>query len=320
MRKHFFAVLAAAWGLSLGAAAQTYPSRPVTLVVPFPAGGTVNLMGRLVAERLGAALGQPVVVDNRAGAGGTIGAAFVAKAPADGHTLLMGSMGQAVQPLLYKKLPFDGTKAFLPVATFASVPNVLAVSNATPARTLPEFVAYARANPGRLNMASAGVGSINHLIGAMFEDRAQVKLTHIPYKGASPATTDLQAGQVSVLFANLPNVLPFAKSGKVRLLGVASDKRAAAIADVPTFAEGGVKDLVVESWYGIMAPAGTPPVVLQKLQDAVLAIANDKAFAAHLAEQGAHPFPNDAAAFAQLMDQEVRRWTRIVQNANIVMD
>lgn len=320
MRKHFFAVLAAAWGLSLGAAAQTYPSRPVTLVVPFPAGGTVNLMGRLVAERLGAALGQPVVVDNRAGAGGTIGAAFVAKAPADGHTLLMGSMGQAVQPLLYKKLSFDGTKAFLPVATFASVPNVLAVSNATPARTLPEFVAYARANPGRLNMASAGVGSINHLIGAMFEDRAQVKLTHIPYKGASPATTDLQAGQVSVLFANLPNVLPFAKSGKVRLLGVASDKRAAAIADVPTFAEGGVKDLVVESWYGIMAPAGTPPAVLQKLQDAVLAIANDKAFAAHLAEQGAHPFPNDAAAFAQLMDQEVRRWTRIVQNANIVMD
>lgn len=320
MRKHFFAVLAAAWGLSLGAAAQTYPSRPVTLVVPFPAGGTVNLMGRLVAERLGAALGQPVVVDNRAGAGGTIGAAFVAKAPADGHTLLMGSMGQAVQPLLYKKLPFDGTKAFLPVATFASVPNVLAVSNATPARTLPEFVAYARANPGRLNMASAGVGSINHLIGAMFEDRAQVKLTHIPYKGASPATTDLQAGQVSVLFANLPNVLPFAKSGKVRLLGVASDKRAAAIADVPTFAEGGVKDLVVESWYGIMAPAGTPLAVLQKLQDAVLAIANDKAFAALLAEQGAHPFPNDAAAFAQLMDQEVRRWTRIVQNANIVMD
>lgn len=319
MFKHV-AVLAAALSLSLGAAAQTYPTKTISLVVPFPPGGTVNLMARLIADRMTTILGQPVIVDNRAGAGGTIGAAAVAKAPADGYTLLMGSMGQAVQPLLYKKLPFDGTKAFTSIATFASVPNVLAVSNNTPAKNMGEFLAYAKANPGALNMASAGVGSINHLIGEMFEDRANVKFSHIPYKGASPATTDLQAGQVSVLFANLPNVLPFAKSGKVRLLGVASDKRAAAIPDVPTFAEGGVKDVVVESWYGIMAPAGTPPGVVKKLQDAVLAIAKEKEFIAHLAEQGAYPFPNNSVESTKLMEKEIKRWDSIVKSANISMD
>ena len=277
-------------------------------------------MARLVADRMGAILGQPVIVDNRAGAGGTIGAAVVAKAPADGYTLLIGSMGQAVQPLLYKKLTFDGSKAFTSVATFASVPNVLAVSNNTPAKNMAEFVAYAKANPGYLNMASAGVGSINHLIGEMFEDRAEIKLTHIPYKGAAPATTDLQAGQVNVLFANLPNVMPFAKAGKVRLLGVASDKRAAAIPDVPTFAEGGVKDVVVESWYGIMAPTGTPPAVIKKLQDAVLTIAHEKEFTAHLMEQGAYPFPNNSVAATKLMEKEIKRWDSIVKNANISME
>ena len=288
--------------------------------MPFAPGGTVNLMARLVADRMGAILGQPVIVDNRAGAGGTIGAAVVAKAPADGYTLLIGSMGQAVQPLLYKKLTFDGSKAFTSVATFASVPNVLAVSNNTPAKNMAEFVAYAKANPGYLNMASAGVGSINHLIGEMFEDRAEIKLTHIPYKGAAPATTDLQAGQVNVLFANLPNVMPFAKAGKVRLLGVASDKRAAAIPDVPTFAEGGGKDVVVESWYGIMAPTGTPPAVIKKLQDAVLTIAHEKEFTAHLMEQGAYPFPNNSVAATKLMEKEIKRWDSIVKNANISME
>lgn len=312
--------LALALGFTLGAAAQTFPAKPITLVVPFPPGGTVNLMGRLIAERMSHTLGQQVIVDNRAGAGGTLGAAHVAKSPADGYTLLMGSMGQAVQPLLYKKLPFDGAKAFTSVATFATVPNVLAVSNNTPVKNMAEFVAYAKARPGSINMASAGIGSINHLTGEMFEDRAGVKLTHVPYKGASPATTDLQAGQVDVLFANLPNVLPLAKAGRVRLLGVASDKRAGAIPEVPTFAEGGVKDVVVQSWYGIMAPAGTPSAVIRKIQDTVLAIALEPEFIAQLAEQGAQPFPNNAADFAKLMDHEVKRWTDVIRRANISMD
>ncbi len=319
MLKHI-AIVATALGLSFGAIANTYPSKPITLVVPFPPGGTVNLMGRLIAERMGAILGQSVIVDNRAGAGGTIGAAFAAKAPADGYTLLMGSMGQAVQPLLYKKLPFDGNKAFTPVATFATVPNVLAVSMNTPVKNLAEFVSYAKAHPGGLNMASAGVGSINHLTGEMFEDRANVQLTHIPYKGASPAATDLQAGQVNVLFANLPNVLPFAKAGKIRLLGVASERRALAIPDVPTFAEGGVKDVVVESWYGLMAPTGTPPAVVKKLQDAILTIAGEKEFVAHLAEQGAYPYPKNTSDFSKLMEAEAKRWAGIISNANISME
>jgi tripartite-type tricarboxylate transporter receptor subunit TctC len=216
-------------------------------------------MGRLVAQRMGEVLAQPVIVDNRAGAGGTIGAGYVAKAPADGYTLLLGSMGQAVQPLLYKKLPFDGTKAFVNVATFAAVPNVLAVSNQASAKSIAELVSYAKANPGKLNMGSAGIGSINHLLGAIFMDRANVAFTHIPYKGASSATTDLQAGQIQVVFANLPNVLPYAKAGSVRILGIAADKRSSVIPNVPTFAEAGVNDAVVRSWYSVMAPARNAP-------------------------------------------------------------
>ena len=180
----FAAILATVLGVSTGACAQTYPHKPITLVVPFAAGGTVNLMGRLVAQRMGDVLGQPVVVDNRAGAGGTIGAGYVAKAPADGYTLLLGSMGQAVQPLLYKRLPFDGTKAFVNVATFAAVPNVLAVSRQAPARNVAELVSYAKANPGKLNMGSAGIGSINHLLGAIFMDRAHSPTS--PTKGHRP--------------------------------------------------------------------------------------------------------------------------------------
>ncbi|MDM0110906.1 tripartite tricarboxylate transporter substrate binding protein [Variovorax sp. J22R133] len=316
----FTAVFAMALGISGGACAQTYPTKPVTLVVPFAAGGTVNLMGRLIAQRMGDVLGQPVIVDNRAGAGGTIGAGYVAKAPADGYTLLLGSMGQAVQPLLYKKLPFDGTKAFINVATFAAVPNVLAVSRQAPAQSVAELVAYAKANPGKLNMGSAGIGSINHLLGAIFMDRAHVSFTHIPYKGASSATTDLQAGQIQVVFANLPNVLPYAKAGSVRILGIAADKRSSVIPNVPTLAESGVNDVVVKSWYSVMAPAGTPLDVVKKLQDTVVGIANEKSFAAHLADQGAYPFPGSTVDATELMEKEVRRWADIVRNGNIQMD
>lgn len=316
----FAAILATVLGVSTGACAQTYPHKPITLVVPFAAGGTVNLMGRLVAQRMGDVLGQPVVVDNRAGAGGTIGAGYVAKAPADGYTLLLGSMGQAVQPLLYKRLPFDGTKAFVNVATFAAVPNVLAVSRQAPARNVAELVSYAKANPGKLNMGSAGIGSINHLLGAIFMDRAHVAFTHIPYKGASSATTDLQAGQIQVMFANLPNVLAYAQAGSVRILGIAADKRSPVIPDVPTFTESGVNDVVVRSWYSIMAPAGTPPEVVKKLQDTVVGIANEKTFAAHLADQGAYPFLGSTAEATALMDRETQRWAGIIRNANIQMD
>ncbi|HBD36970.1 MAG TPA: ABC transporter substrate-binding protein, partial [Cupriavidus sp.] len=266
-----FALFMSLAALPLGVRAETYPSKPIMLVVPFAAGGTVNMMGRLVAEHMGEQLGQPVVVDNKAGAGGAIGAGFVAKATPDGYTLLLGSMGQAVQPLLTKRLPYD-PKKLVPVALFATVSNVLAVSSNAPAKNVSELVGYSKANPGKLNMASAGIGSINQLIGELFMSRTGANFVHVPYKGAGPAGVDLLSGQVQLIFANLPNVLPYARAGKVRLLAVASEKRDPAIPDVPTFAEAGVKDAVVESWYGLMAPAGTKPEVIRKLQDTLLVV------------------------------------------------
>jgi tripartite-type tricarboxylate transporter receptor subunit TctC len=313
-----FAGLAAAAGICLSAQAQTYPTKPVTLVVPFAPGGTVNLMGRLLANHMSEALGQPVIVENKPGGGGSIGANFVAKAPADGYTLLLATMGQqSIQPLLTKNPPYDAIKDFAPVALFSTVPNVLAVSANTPAKTVAELVAYAKENPGKLNMASAGIGSVNHLTGELFMFRSGARFEHVPYRGAGPATADLLSGQVQVLFANLPNVLAYARTGQVRVLAVASEQRSSAIPDVPTLAEAGVKDAVVESWYGVMAPAGTPADVVRKLQDTVVGIARDESMTAQLADQGAVPFPGGSADLAKLSKEETARWTEIISSAKI---
>jgi len=318
MKLKFVAALAAAMGICTAASAQAYPTRPVTLVVPFAPGGTVNLMGRLLADRMSQVLGQPVIVENKPGAGGSIGAALVAKAPADGYTLLLATMGQqSIQPLLAKSLSYDAVKDFAPVALFSTVPNVLTVSVNTPANSVAELLAYAKQNPGKLNMASAGIGSVNHLTGELFMYRSGAKFSHVPYRGAGPATTDLLSGQVQVLFANLPNVLPYIKPGQVRVLAIASDRRNPAIPDVPTLAEAGVPDAVVESWYGVMAPAGTPPDVIKKLQDTVVGIAHEQAMIAHLAEIGAAPYPGSSGDLAALSDKETARWTAIIKNAHI---
>lgn len=318
MFKKLAAIVALA--LSFHASAQDYPSKPITLVVPFAPGGTVDLMGRIIAERLAGYLGQPVIVNNRPGAGGIIGTSYAVKAPADGYTLLVGTQGQVLQPLLYKNLDFDSNKDLITVATFAAVPNVLAVSLNTPANTLDEFVAYAKSNPGAINMGSAGIGSINHLVGEVFQDRAKVKLTHIPYKGAAPATADLLSGEVQALFVNLPNVMSHVSAGKIRLLGVASEARAPSIPDVPTFGEGGVKNAVLDSWYGVMVPAKTPQAVVKKIQDAVLAMTKEPDFTTKLIEVGATPFPNDAAASARIMADELELWSPVVKRLDIQMD
>jgi tripartite-type tricarboxylate transporter receptor subunit TctC len=312
----------AAMGISLGtqaqAQAQTYPSKPITMIVPFAPGGTVNLMGRLLANRMSEALGQTVIVENKPGGGGSIGANFVAKAPADGYTLLLATMGQqSIQPLLTKNLPYDAIRDFAPVALFSTVPNVLAVSADLPAKNVAELVEYAKQHPGKLNMASAGMGSVNHLTGELFMYRSGAKFEHVPYRGAGPATADLLSGQVQVLFANLPNVLAYIKPGKVRVLAVASEQRSPAIPDVPTLAEAGVKDAVVESWYGVMAPAGTPPEVIRKLQDTVTDLTKDPSMIAHLAEQGAVPFAGTSADLAKLSGEETERWKRIIDSADV---
>jgi len=314
-----FALFMSAMSLSLSVCAETYPAKPIMLVVPFAAGGTVNMMSRLVAEHMGEKLGQPVVVDNKAGAGGAIGAGVVARAAPDGYTLLLGSMGQAVQPLLSKRLPYDPNK-LVPVALFSTVSNVLAVSGNAPAKNVSELIAYSKANPGKLNMASAGIGSINHLIGELFMSRTGAKFVHVPYKGAGPAGVDMLSGQVQLMFANLPNVLPYARAGKVRLLAVASEKRDPAIPDVPTFAEAGVKDVVVDSWYGLMAPAGTKPEIIRKLQDTLLAATKDKRFITQLAEQGARPYAGTTAEMGQLIEKEGKRWGEVIDHAKISLD
>ncbi|RZT28849.1 Bug family tripartite tricarboxylate transporter substrate binding protein [Cupriavidus agavae] len=305
--------------LTCGVHAETYPSKPVTLVVPFAAGGTVNMMGRLVAAQISEKLGQPVVVDNKAGAGGVIGASIVAKAAPDGYTLLLGSMGQAVQPLLSRKLPYD-PKKLVPIVLFSTVTNVLAVPKNSPVHNVAELISYSKAHPGKLNMASAGMGSINHLIGELFMSRTGARFVHVPYKGASPAGVDLLSGQVQLMFANLPNVLPYAKSGELRILAVASDKRDPAIPEVPTFTEAGVKDMVVESWYGLMAPAGTPSDVIRKLQDAVLTATKDKRFIAQLAEQGARPYPGTSDDMTKLFAKESKRWGEVINHGRISLD
>ncbi len=319
----FLAITATAFGISFGASAQApaYPTKPITLVVPFAPGGTVNLMGRLAAVRLGEILGQTVIVDNRPGGGGSIGAAFVAKAPADGYTLLLATMGQqSIQPLIAKKLTYDAQKDFAPIALFSTVPNVLAVSADTPVNSIAELVKYAKANPGKLNMGSAGIGSVNHMTGELFEYRSGAQFTHVPYKGAGPATSDLLAGQIQVLFANLPNVLSYAKAGKVKLLGVASEKRSPSIPDVPTFSEAGVQDADVESWYAFMAPAKTPPEVVKKIESAILSMAKDRQMATLLSEQGAEPFPGTSQDLMKLSDKESKKWNEVIKHAKIQLD
>lgn len=296
-----------------------YPDRPIKLVVPFATGGSVDVVGRLLAGRLAEVLGQPVVVDNRGGAGGTLGADLVAKAPADGYTLLLASLShQSFHPLLYKKLPYDAHKAFAQVALFATVPNVLVVSNKVPAKNLKEFIAYSRTR--KLFMGSSGNGGVNHLIGELFMHRTGTQFEHVPYKGAGPATIDLVSGQIDVLFVNLPNVLSHVQSGKLRVLAIASDKRSPVLPDVPTMAEAGVPDVVVESWSGILAPAGTPKPVIDKLAAAIIQVAGEKAMSESLAAQGAVPFPGGSAEYAALVRFEAERWGDVIRKAKVSLD
>jgi tripartite-type tricarboxylate transporter receptor subunit TctC len=307
-------------GICLDTSAETYPSKPVELVVPFTPGGTVNVLARILAGPLAEAIGQPVIIENKPGAGGNLGANFVARSKADGYTVLFATMGnQVIQPLVAKSIS-PSPKEFTPIALFSTVPNVIVVSSNTPANNIAELVTYAKANPGKLNLGSAGNGSVNHMGGELFTYRTGARFTHIPYKGSGPATTDLVGGQIHVLFTNLPTVFPYIKSGRVRALAVAGDKRSPAIPDVPTLAEAGIKDAVIESWYGLMAPVGTNAQIIKKLQDAVVRVSTLKPVVTQLAEQGALSFPGTSDDLAKRITEDTRRWTEIVKAANIKVD
>jgi tripartite-type tricarboxylate transporter receptor subunit TctC len=257
------AVLACA---ALGTAAQTWPSRPIHLVVPYPPGGPVDLSARLVAPKLQQALGQPVVVDNKPGAGGNIGADFVAKSAPDGHTLVMGAIAtHAINPALYRNFPYDPVRDFRHVALLVQVPNVLVVNNALPVTSVAALVAYAKERPGKLNFASGSTGSTGHLAGELFKQMTGTDMTHVPYKGAAPAVADLLAGRVELMFDNLASALPNIQAGRVRALAVTTVRRSAALPQLPTLDESGLKGFDMSTWWGLMAPAGTPDSIVQRL-------------------------------------------------------
>lgn len=298
-----------------------YPEKPIRMVVPFPPGGTTDLLGRVLATRLSETLGQQVVVDNRPGAGGTIGSDIVAKAQPDGYTLLFGTVGtQSINVSLYKRLPFDAARDFTPVALFAGVPNILVVNPAVPARTVQELVTYARANPNRLNMGSAGNGTTNHLSGELFKSMTGAQIVHVPYKGSGPAMADLLAGQVQLMFDNLPGSLPHVKSGKLRALAVTGATRSPALPDVPTMAEAGVAGYVADVWFGVIGPKGMPPEVVNRLSSEITRIAQDPAMRDKLVKQGAAPMTSSQVEFAALIRSDTDKWAKLVKVSGASLD
>lgn len=303
------------------ARAQSYPSKPVTMVVPFPAGGTTDIVARLVAAKLSEAWGQPVIVDNRAGAGGNIGSAMVAKAAPDGYTLLMGTVGtHAINASLYAKMPYDVVKDFQPITNVAAVPNMLVVYPELPVKTVKELIDYGKKNPGKLNMASSGNGTSIHLAGELFKVMTGVQMEHIPYKGSAPALTDLMGGQVQVMFDNMPSALPHVKAGKLRAIAVTTATRSPAMPDLPTIAEAGLPGFEAASWFGMLAPAGTPKDIVAKIHGDVVKLAKTTDLSEKLTQQGAAPVLNTPDEFAAYIKAELAKWEKVVKASGAKAD
>lgn len=305
-----------------GASAQTYPAKPIRLVVPYPPGGPLDIMARAIGQKLTEAWKQPVVVDNRAGAGGNIGADLVAKSPADGYTLLMGAVAtHAINPGLYSKLPYDPVKDFTPVALVAQVPNILVINPSVPAKSVRELIALARAKPGYLNFGSGSTGSTGHLAGELFNTMAGVQMVHIPYKGAAPAMADLLSGQVQLMFDNLANALPNVKAGRLRALAVTTLARSAAMPDLPTVAESGLPGFDLTTWFGLMVPAGTPPEIVARLNAEIVRALNAKDMRERLQKMGAEPpADNTPEHFAAFIGTEAAKYAKVVKDSGAKVD
>jgi tripartite-type tricarboxylate transporter receptor subunit TctC len=321
------ALSVAGLALTLPASAQSgWPNKPVRIVVPFAPGGTTDILARALAPELSKAFGQQFVVENRAGAGGNIGADVVAKAAPDGYTLLMGTVGtHGINKSLYSKMPFDPQKDFAPITLVAGVPNVM-VMNAEKAKarginTVQDFIRHAKANPGRLNMASSGNGTSIHLAGELFKSMAGVYMTHFPYSGSGPALLGLLGGDMDVMFDNLPSSMPHIKAGKLKALAVTSSQRSAALPEVPTVEEAaGLKGFEASSWFGLLAPAGTPPDIINRLQQETAKALNVPSIKERLLAQGAIPSGNSPAEFAKLIDSEIRKWGPVVKTSGAKVD
>jgi tripartite-type tricarboxylate transporter receptor subunit TctC len=307
--------------VALPAWAQTYPERPIKLVVPFPPAGTTDLLARTLAQKLNEALGKSVIVENRPGAGGNIGASVVASAPPDGYTLLLATVStHGINPSLYPNMPYDAVKDFAPVAFIARVSNVLLVNPKLPANTAKELIALAKAQPGKLMFASSGNGTSLHLSGELFATMAQLKITHVPYKGSAQALGDVLSGQVPFMFDNLPSALPHIKAGKLRALAVTMTKRIPQLPDVPTMAESALPGFEAVSWFGILAPAKTSTAVVSKLNAEINKIISDAAMRQRLVEQGTEPAVMSPEQFAQHIKDEIAKWGKVVKASGATVD
>ncbi len=318
-RRTLLAAFAASLAAALAPAAvgqPAFPTKPIRIVVPFPPGGTTDILARAAAQKMTEAWKEQAVVDNRPGAGGNIGAELVARSPADGYTLLMGTVGtHAINASLYAKMPYDHVKDFAPVILVAAVPNVLVVHPSLPVHSVAELIAYAKANPGKLNFASSGSGTSIHLAGELFKVMAGVQMTHVPYKGSAPAIADLVGGQVQLMFDNLPSALAQIKAGKLRALAVTSAQRAAALPDAPTIAESGLPGYEASSWFGLLAPAGTPADVVAKINGEIARWLASPEAKEKLSSQGAIAAGGTPEDFARHIAAETAKWQRVVRES-----
>ncbi len=303
-----------------GALAQAWPSKPVSLVVPFPAGGTTDVLARALAEKLTISLGQTVIVESKPGAGATLGADYVAKSRPDGYTLLVGAVHHTIASSVYKKLPYDFQKDLAPITTIALVPNVLVINAGTAAKNVAELVAMLKTKPGGFNYGSNGNGTAQHLIGTQFQNMTGTDIGHIPYKGSGPLTTDLLGGQITMSFDTVTPVLQHIKSGKLRALAVTTAKRSSALPDVPTLDEAGLKGFNIGTWFGVLAPAATPKDVLARLNAEMVKVIQSPEFRKRMDEIGAEPVGNSAEQMAAQIKSETEKFAVLVKEAKVTID
>jgi tripartite-type tricarboxylate transporter receptor subunit TctC len=297
-----------------------YPARPIRFILPFPPGGGTDILGRLLAERLAANLGQPVVIENRGGAGGNVGAEAAARSAPDGYTIVLVAPSLAIGPTLYSKLNYDPVKDFAPISLVATVPNVMITHPSVPAQTLQEFIAYARSRPGALNFGSGGAGTSNHLAGELFNLLTGTKLVHIPYKGVNLAMQDVLAGNVHLVFIGIPAAAPHIKAGKLRALALVAPERSAALPEVPTVAQAGVSNFDVTTWYGVLAPAGTPRAIVTRLNAELVKVVHSPDVRERLAATGTEPLTSTPEEFAAYIQREIAKWGDVIRKAAVKAD
>ncbi|MDH1619387.1 Bug family tripartite tricarboxylate transporter substrate binding protein, partial [Comamonas aquatica] len=314
--KTLAAAALAVTGMGSALAADAYPDKPLTMVVPFSAGGTTDILARIVGQALGQELGQTIIIDNKPGAGGNIGAQQASRAKGDGYTLFMGTVGtHAINQTLYKKLPYDPIKDFAPLSRVANVPNLLVVHPSRPYKTVQEMIAYAKKHPGEVTYGSPGSGASPHVSGALFQSMTGAEMTHVPYKGSAPAISDLLGNQIAVMFDNMPSAIQHVRSGKLRPIAVTTAKRSSELPDVPTIAEAGVPGYEATSWFGLWAVAGTPAPILDQLHTALAKVLKDPGVSKKIADQGGEVVIETPAQFEAFIKTEAAKWGKVVKES-----